>query len=376
MVYINFRDFIKQNKIVVITFIALILLFGFLIGRKIFLNNPNNVDKFTSYGSATNDDSIKKVNKSSNLGKKLPNAEEIMSSFNKEHTKELELIESTDIDDFVLATYGEDVYNLYIEGLIPSTQLSEQDNLLILLTGNFFLDNNDTYFGVNLVPNTYNYITSLGTELIATSSNSSRTGWNYDLPEESEFNNTTTTISTGSFFVQGGFIQNYTQLSSNDAQALTGEDYPTFEDISEDDADIDAKIDQRYAEYLKEKISNKYVLTLPIILKKDMKVSEIKKELEKIQFNEKSLTVITNSGSEIDNQASFSNFYALSSQNDYKISGLSSINVSFLIDENATMYPEINYLMYDKKQIAYSNEKPENTMTTSTIFSNYQKEVE
>lgn len=341
-------NFMKENKGISAIIVILVLFLGGLFGYKELSKNPEVVTRFGGYGEATSKETVKKVNKTSKLGKELPTVEEILSAYSSALTEQSDLF----IDEYIMNTYGDDVYVLYTAGLIPSTSLSERENLILTLTGNVVVDKEDSYYGIDTFKQTFDYISEIGDSSFYVNSNPTREDWDYTLPSNNTFSNISTTLESKNFFVQGSYISKGKDMEDYQkhiiAETLISGEPQEFE------------TDEEVEEEINRLVEHHATLTVPFVLKKDMKVSEIKKELSKMKLNDAELTFETSNENFKRMQGDVGKL-ELDHGNDYEVSGYSVLTATFILDGNTTLYSGTNFLSYGKNQMELTETNQEST---------------
>lgn len=337
--------FFKENKSIGLVSLGMILLLLGLFGYKTFYSNPDNVVKFSTYGGNDTRDVEKTISKNSVLGKKLPCAEEIITKINDTEDKDLEIF------DIVYNEFGEDVAKLFEVGLIPSSLLDDNDNIKIILSGNSYLDMESNYFPPEYLINTYDYINSLGEIKPRVILNPAS---KFKLPESVsyDFLNIDSKLSTKNLEIQGVF------LNKPNLDNLSSESYLiAFNKFNSDIENIKSE-----EEFLN-KIENNYILTLNFVLNKNMKVSEIYKELSELKLNDSEISNLSFNEVPNDIKNNFSpsvnllEFIKENKGDDYEIASYSILQAKFYTGDSVKIYSNSNYLSYKDKQIELSNNK-------------------
>lgn len=337
--------FFKENKSIGLVSLGMILLLLGLFGYKTFYSNPDNVVKFSTYGGNDTRDVEKTISKNSVLGKKLPYAEEIITKINDTEDKDLEIF------DIVYNEFGEDVAKLYEVGLIPSSLLTEKDNIQIILSGNAYLDNSISYYPPEYTINTLEYINSLGSINPQKDVNpSSKILLNNNLTYD--YTNITTRLDTKNLEIKGVFLKK-PNLDDNDLDTIL----LSYNKLGDSINNIQSN------EELFDKIKDNYILTINFVINKNMKISEIYKELDSLQMNDGSLSKLSFDSlpddytNNITPDTNMLEHIRKENKDDYEIASYSVLQVKFYTSDDVKIYSNSNYLSYKDNQIELTNNK-------------------
>lgn len=325
-----------------------LLLLG-LFGYKTFYSNPDNVVKFSTYGGHDTRDVEKTISKNSVLGKKLPYAEEIITKINDTEDKDIEMF------DIVYNEFGEDVAKLYEVGLIPSSLLNEKENLQIILSGNAYLDNSIAYYPPEYTINTLEYINSLGSIKPQKNVNpASKIVLNNNLTYD--FTNITTKLNTKNLEIKGVFLKK-PNLDDNDSDNDLDTVLLAYNKLGDSINNIQS------AEELYDKIKDNYILTINFVINKNMKISEIYKELDSLKMNDGAISKLSFDSlpndyiNNISPETNMLEYIRKENKDDYKIASYSVLQVKYYTTDDVKIYSNSNYLSYKKSQIELKNNK-------------------
>lgn len=326
----------------------ILLLLG-LFGYKTFYSNPDNVVKFSTYGGHDTRDVEKTISKNSVLGKKLPYAEEIITKINDTEDKDIELF------DIVYNEFGEDVAKLYEVGLIPSSLLNEKENLQIILSGNAYLDNSIAYYPPEYTINTLEYINSLGSIKPQKNVNpASKILLNNNLTYD--YTNISTKLNTRNLEIKGVFLKKPT-LDDNDLDTDTDTVLLSYNKLGDSINNLQS------ADELYDKIKDNYILTINFVINKNMKISEIYKELDSLKMNDGSISKLSFDSlpdeyrDNISPETNMLEYIRKENKDDYEIASYSVLQVKYYTTDDVKIYSNSNYLSYKDKQIELKNNK-------------------
>lgn len=363
----NIGDNFKQHKKIYLVIIVLIAFLGFLYGYSKFFEKPENIIDHTSFGKVDNKDLEKTISKKSDLGKDLPYAEEIIKKISELENKNTD---NNEIDYFnvIHDTYGEEVARLYEAGLIPSSSLTESENTQIILSGNAFLKKEDTnYFGAEYIKLTRNFIDSLG-KFSPDATLNPQPVYPVVSYDEVDFFNTVSVLENKKIKINGVFLENIGELTEEDSiedvillgHHRLGNSFKDIQTIEEANA----------------KFSHEYILTINFLIKNNMKISDIKKELQDLKLGENNIEFldINNLGEEYKESISSTvnqlSFLEMEKGSDYEIASFSVLQARFAIPVEQDVFTTSNYLSLDEQKIELSS-KGTIAYTNNMLYNNY-----
>lgn len=351
-----------EHKPIMFSGIGLLVLGIGLIGYSIFMSNPNNVVNFTTYGGNDTSEVDSAIKKTSVLGKDLPNAEDIIKNLSDNDVTEL-----SDISEFISENYNEDINLLYVEGLIPSTSLTEAENIQIILAGNNLINDESNYYPTKMYKNTKDYIDSLGSKVPVLTNNENSV--NLYTPKETNFNNIDDSFNLDDLLIKGVYL--YTPVNEEDnvqtniaINQINNYDVSGFQDFNE----------------AYKTLNGSYILSVNFMITKNMKVSKIRDQISKLTLNDSNLDFLTLSDSMKDyaDSLELGSYSLLDSLyyyygDDYEIDAYSVLQVSFLVTSESKIYSGSNYLRNsDEGQIELSDKQPTNYFDNSVLYDNYE----
>lgn len=335
----------------------MVVLLGGLFGYKTFYSNPDNIVKFSTYGGNDTKDVEKTISKQSILGKKLPYAEEIIAEINNQEDIDSELY------DIVSEKYGDDVAKLFEVGLIPSTLLTESENIQIILSGNVFLKEDSNYYPPQYVINTLEYMTTLG-DTIPTLKNNPSSRFNSKI-ELYNYSNINSKIETGDLDIQGVF------LTKPDINNLPNETYLLA--YNKFKSELKNMTD---GEELINELNKNYILTVNFLVNKNMKVSEVLKEFSDLRLNDGELNLLSFKDLDESNKellpidSNVLGYLQESKGDDYEIGSYSILQVKYYTSDSTKIYSNSNYLSLKDKQIELSTGSVE--FTNDLLYTDYE----
>lgn len=337
----------------------MVVLLGGLFGYKTFYSNPDNIVKFSTYGGNDTKDVEKTISKQSILGKKLPYAEEIITELNN--------VEEKDSEDFdiVYDKYGEQVATLFEVGLIPSSLLDTNDNIQIILSGNSYLEGDESnYYAPDYLINTLEYMESLGEIKPAVAENpASKMVMDTEAPYD--FLNISNSLETDNTKIKGVFLTKPDVENGNLETYLlaTNKLGKTPDSVENPDEVINS-------------IKDNYILTINLVINKNMKISDILEELSNLKMNDGDISLLTfdNLDAEfkesIDPTLSQLMYLKETKGEDYEISSYSVLQVKYYTSDSTKIYSNSNYLSLKDNQIELSTGSVE--FTNDLLYTDYE----
>lgn len=337
----------------------MVVLLGGLFGYKTFYSNPDNIVKFSTYGGNDTKDVEKTISKQSTLGKKLPYAEEIITELNN--------VEEKDREDFdiVYDKYGEQVATLFEVGLIPSSLLDTNDNIQIILSGNSYLEGDESnYYAPDYLINTLEYMESLG-EIKPRVSENPASKMLMDTETSYDFLNISNSLNTDNIKIQGVFLTKPDVENGNLETYLlaTNKLGKTPDSVENRDEVVNS-------------IKDNYILTINFVINENMKISDILEELSNLKMNDGDVSLLTfdNLDAEfkesIDPTLSQLMYLKETKGEDYEISSYSVLQVKYFTSDSTKIYSNSNYLSLKDNQIELSTGSVE--FTNDLLYTDYE----